>query len=340
VTDRLALLVTSHRVPVGLLTHQGWQLLQESDVVLSRPEHPLVALLDDLGVGVQTVTETSDPELVQRLLGAAKDAHAQAAWLVSDDGDVALTERLAPAIAGQAEQGRDIELEVVHGSYDLPGARLLDAVAVMDQLRSPGGCPWDAEQTHASLAPYLIEETFEALAAIDNADPDALRDELGDVLLQVLFHSRLAEESDARPWSIDDVAANLVDKLVRRHPHVFADAVVSSAEDVERTWEELKAAEGTRSSVIDGVPLALPALALSEKLLSRSARAELDLDVDEPELPDDLDEALLGALLFGVVSAARRRGLDSESALRRHAHKFADQAQTAARRTNAEDSGR
>jgi XTP/dITP diphosphohydrolase len=335
-TDRLALLVTSHRVPVGLLTHQAWQLLQRADVVLSRPEHPLAALLEDLGVGVQMVTETSDPELVEKLLGAARDGHT--AWLVSDDGDVALTERLAPAVAAQAEKGRDIELEVVHGSYDLPGARLLDAVAVMDQLRSPGGCPWDAEQTHSSLAPYLVEETFEALAAIDSADPDALREELGDVLLQVLFHSRLAEESDARPWSIDDVAANLVDKLVRRHPHVFADGTARTAEDVERTWEQLKEAEGTRSSVIDGVPLALPALALSEKLLSRSARAELDLDVDEPELPDDLDEALLGALLFGVVSAARRRGLDSESALRRHAHKFADQAQVAARRTNAEES--
>jgi XTP/dITP diphosphohydrolase len=189
----------------------------------------------------------------------------------------------------------------------------------------------------------LVEETFEALAAIDSADPDSLREELGDVLLQVLFHSRLAEESDARPWSIDDVAGNLVDKLVRRHPHVFAAttaSTISTAEDVERTWEQLKEAEGTRSSVIEGVPLALPALALSEKLLSRSARADLDLDVDEPELPDDLDEALLGALLFGVVSAARRRGLDSESALRRHAHKFADQAQVAARRTNAEESGR
>jgi XTP/dITP diphosphohydrolase len=185
----------------------------------------------------------------------------------------------------------------------------------------------------------LVEETFEALAAIDNDDPDALRDELGDVLLQVLFHARMGEESDARPWSIDDVAGALVDKLVRRHPHVFGDGVASTAEDVERTWEQLKQSEGQRTSVIDGVPLALPALALSEKLLSRSARAELDLNVDEPELPDDLDEAVLGALLFGVVSAARRRGLDSESALRRHAHKFADDARNAARRPNAEDSG-
>jgi XTP/dITP diphosphohydrolase len=205
----------------------------------------------------------------------------------------------------------------------------------MDRLRSPGGCQWDAEQTHQSLATYLVEETFETLAAIDSDDPDALREELGDVLLQVAFHARIAEESSARAWSIDDVASDLVSKLVRRHPHVFADGDAESASDVERAWHDLKQAEKSRTTVVDGVPMALPALALSEKLLSRSVKAGLDLEVDEPDLPDDLDEQLLGALLFGVVSAARRQGLDAESALRRHAHSFAEQARRAGLPTTA-----
>ena len=125
------------------------------------------------------------------------------------------------------------------------------------------------------------------------------------------------------------MASGLVDKLVRRHPHVFADGDAATAADVEERWAELKAEEQPRRSVVDGVPLALPALALSEKLLSRSVKAGLDLEVEEPDLPDDLDERVLGALLFGVVSAARRRGLDSETALRRFAHDFAEQARRA-----------
>ncbi len=324
---RLSLLVTTHRVAPGLLTRSAWQVLDDAKTRYSRPEHPLLPALADAELGVTTESPDAPAALARMLLDAAEQGSV--VWLVGDDGDPALTEALAPAIAARAEGGAAIELEVVHGSYDLPGSRLLDVVAVMDQLRSPGGCPWDAEQTHASLATYLVEETFEALAAIDGEDPDALRDELGDVLLQVAFHSRIAEESEERAWSIDDVASGLVDKLVRRHPHVFAGGNAATASEVEETWEQLKAQERPRSSVVDGVPLALPALALSEKLLSRSIKAGLDLDVDEPDLPEDLDEALLGALLFGVVSAGRRRGLDSETALRRFAHDFAEQARRA-----------
>lgn len=324
---RLSLLVTTHRVAPGLMTRSAWHVLDEARFCFSRPGHPLLPALADAGLAVDTEAPGEPSVLARALLDAAE--HDSVVWLVGDDGDPALTEALAPAIAARAEGGTAIELEVVHGSYDLPGARLLDVVAVMDQLRSPGGCPWDAEQTHASLATYLVEETFEALAAIDGEDPDALREELGDVLLQVAFHARIAEESEERAWSIDDVASGLVDKLVRRHPHVFADGAAATADDVEETWEQLKAQERPRSSVVDGVPLALPALALSEKLLSRSIKAGLQLDVEEPDLPEDLDEALLGALLFGVVSAGRRRGLDSETALRRFAHDFAEQARRA-----------
>jgi XTP/dITP diphosphohydrolase len=306
------------------LTKSAWGALDAAEVVAGRVDHALVATLADDGVTVDTTLPQEPTTLAQALLDLCEQGPV--VWLVGDDGDLALIEALTPEIARRAEAGHEIELEVLHGSYDVPGARLLDVVAVMDRLRSPGGCPWDAEQTHESLAKYLIEETFETLAAIDADDPDALREELGDVLLQVAFHSRIAEESTARAWSIDDVAGELVDKLVRRHPHVFAQGEAETAADVEASWHELKQQEKQRRTVIDGVPMALPALALSEKLLSRAASSGLDLDVEEPELPDVLDDELLGAILFGVVSAARRRGLDSESALRRHAHAFAEQA--------------
>lgn len=324
---RLCLLITTHRVAPGLLTRSAWGVLDDADRRFSRADHPLLPALVDAGLDVATDGPDEPARLARSLLDAAEKGTV--VWLVGDDGDPALTEALAPAIASRSENGSSVELEVVHGSYDLPGSRLLDVVSVMDQLRSPGGCPWDAEQTHSSLAPYLVEETFETLAAIDGDDPDALRDELGDVLLQVAFHARIGEESEERAWSIDDVAAALVDKLVRRHPHVFADGSATSAAEVEQNWHRLKEQERPRQSIVDGVPLALPALALSEKLLSRSVKAGLPLEVDEPELPEDLDERLLGTLLFGIVSVARRRGIDAESALRRFAHDFAEQARRA-----------
>jgi XTP/dITP diphosphohydrolase len=324
---RLCLLITTHRVAPGLLTRSAWGVLDDADRRFSRADHPLLPALVDAGLDVATDGPDEPARLARSLLDAAEQGTV--VWLVGDDGDPALTEALAPAIASRSENGSSVELEVVHGSYDLPGSRLLDVVSVMDQLRSPGGCPWDAEQTHSSLAPYLVEETFETLAAIDGDDPDALRDELGDVLLQVAFHARIGEESEERAWSIDDVAAALVDKLVRRHPHVFADGSATSAAEVEQNWHRLKEHERPRQSIVDGVPLALPALALSEKLLSRSVKAGLPLEVDEPELPEELDERLLGTLLFGIVSVARRRGIDAESALRRFAHDFAEQARRA-----------
>src|SRR5437660_4151770 len=137
------------------------------------------------------------------------------------------------------------------------GAGLLDANAVMDRLRSPGGCPWDAEQTHESLRQYLVEECFELLEAIEDGDREALREELGDVLLQVLFHARLAEEDADDPFTIDDVAQALVTNLVGRHPHVFGegDPAVRDARTQERRWEELKHEEKRRESSVDGVAM-------------------------------------------------------------------------------------
>ncbi|MCW2622311.1 MAG: MazG family protein [Frankiales bacterium] len=195
-----------------------------------------------------------------------------------------------------------------------PGARLLDVVAVMDRLRSPGGCPWDAEQTHRSLMPYLLEEAYEAYEALEDGDSDALREELGDVLLQVVFHARLAEEQD-RPWSIDDVAGDLVDKLVRRHPHVFADqGAVQSVEELEGSWEALKQAEKGRASVTEGVPLGQPALSLATKLQRRAER----LGAPVPAYDG------VGGELWELVRRCREAGLDPEAELRTVSRAFRD----------------
>jgi XTP/dITP diphosphohydrolase len=195
-------------------------------------------------------------------------------------------------------------------STSVPGARLLDVVAVMDRLRSPGGCPWDAEQTHESLKPYLLEEAYEAYAAIEGGDRKDLREELGDVLLQVAFHARLAEEHD-EPWSIDDVAGDLVDKLVRRHPHVFAGA---PADNLDATWEQMKQAEKGRASVTDGVPLGQPALSLAAKLQKRGAR----LGVPVPSYDG------VGGELWALVAHCRQEGLDPEAELRAVARAYRD----------------
>jgi XTP/dITP diphosphohydrolase len=194
-------------------------------------------------------------------------------WVGSGDGDPGLAEALAGELAGAREAP---ELEVVVGSWDVPGARLLDAVAVMDRLRSPGGCPWDAAQTHASLTPYLVEEAYEAVESLESGDREHMAEELGDVLLQVLFHARVALEHEDDPFDIDDVAAALVTKLVRRHPHVFAreEGSPDSPEAVEASWEQLKAAEKPhRDHVLDGIPAGMPELARAAKVASRLERA-------------------------------------------------------------------
>ncbi len=193
---------------------------------------------------------------------------------------------------------------------------LLELVAVMDRLRSPGGCPWDAEQTHSSLARYLLEETYEVLEALDSGDRQHLREELGDLLLQVVFHARIATEDPVAPFDIDDVAGDITAKLVRRHPHVFGtdagtDAgtvTVTDAASQSVSWERLKAAEKGRTSVLDGVPAELPALARADKLLGRVEQAGLETPV--------VDDGSYGARLLALVAAARADGVDPEAALR------------------------
>jgi XTP/dITP diphosphohydrolase len=210
------------------------------------------------------------------------------------------------------------------------GAALLAAVAVMDRLRSPGGCPWDAEQTHESLLQYLVEETFELLEAIEDGDRPAVREELGDVLLQVLFHSRVAAEDPADPFTIDDVAADLVGKLVGRHPQVFAggDPAVWDAASQEHRWEQLKQVEKQRESSVDGVAFGQPAVSLAAKLTQRVTRAGLPPEL----LPSNGSDA---EAMFALAASIKLTGVDPEGELRAAGRRFAGRVRTAERDARA-----
>ena len=188
---------------------------------------------------------------------------------------------------------------------------------VMDKLRSPGGCPWDAEQDHLSLLKFLLEESYEFIEAVEDNDHEAMQEELGDLLLQVYFHSRMAEEDKNQPFDIEDVAKGVADKLIRRHPHVFSDTVVSSSSQVLENWEAQKAVEKGRTSAIDGVPLAQPALPLVSKLLYRASKSNYQLPKTESiKLPDEMNQDQFGELLLSLISQAVDKGLDPEAALR------------------------
>jgi XTP/dITP diphosphohydrolase len=197
--------------------------------------------------------------------------------------------------------------------------RLAELVAVMDRLRSPGGCPWDAEQTHASLAPYALEEAYELVEAVEHGDRRGLREELGDLLLQVVFHARVAQEDADDPFDVGDVAAALVDKLVRRHPHVFADDEHAPDDEGRHVaWDRLKRQEKPeRESALDGVPLAMGALARAQKLVARAERAGLTTPDAAGGAEAGVDPGSVGARLLTLVHEARAAGLDAEGELRR-----------------------
>ena len=315
---RLVLLSTSPRVAPGLMSSQAWSALRAGRVLVGSPDHPAVPYLAEADVAVEVVNRRDPRALAEHLVAEAAQ-QGVVVWLVADDGDPDLGLALPSAVAAAAEPP---ELEMLPGSYDLPGAALLDLVAVMDRLRSPGGCPWDAKQTHESLVTYLVEETYETIEAIESGDREHLREELGDLLLQVVFHARIAAEDPATGWSIDDVAAGIVAKLVSRHPHVFADVHAPTAEHVEANWEVLKAAEKGRESAVDGVPTGLPALALASKLMSRAAKAGVPVSPD----PDD---ASFGGRLLRLVAEAQASGADAETELRAAARRYADAVRAA-----------
>lgn len=195
---------------------------------------------------------------------------------------------------------------------------------VMDRLRSPSGCPWDAEQNHESLIKYLLEESYEFIEAVESGNRDDMKEELGDLLLQVYFHSRIAEEDPDQPFDIEDVAGAVADKLVSRHPHVFGDTKVESSEEVLTNWERLKNAEKGRTSFADGVAIGQPALQLAAKLVTRAAKN--NLPVPEMSTPGD-GEQELGQALLSLISWAVANQIDAEAALRKAALAFRSEIQ-------------
>ena len=190
----------------------------------------------------------------------------------------------------------------------------------MDRLRSPGGCPWDAEQTHQTLLKYLLEESYEFVDAVHADDREAMREELGDVLLQVFFHARIAQEHPDDPFDVDDVARGIAQKLMRRHPHVFGDTKVTGSQEVLDNWEVLKAKEKGRTSPLDGIAMSQPALPLMEKLIYRAEKYGIPhgSTTDEKLTADEIGEALVK-----IISIAAAQGIDAEDALRAKALEFA-----------------
>ncbi len=308
----LIVVTSSPRVAPGLLTHRAWEALRSGPVLTGSPEHPLLPHLAEAGIAVEAVTP--DPAGIAR-----RSCDHTVVWLAAQDGD----EDFLRAVGHAAIALEDPPvIEVVPGSYDLPGARVLDLVRVMDRLRAD--CPWDRKQTHESLLPYLLEEAYEVTETIEEGDHAALREELGDLLLQIAFHARVAQEraADAGGFDIDDVAEAIVTKLVRRHPHVFGSVAVSGADEVSDNWDAIKAAEraakGGDSSALAGVPMGQPALSLSSQLLGRAARAGAP-----PELAQDVGSGL-GARLFQLVRQACAEGVDPEAELRAAARAYRD----------------
>ena len=193
----------------------------------------------------------------------------------------------------------------------------------MDRLRSPGGCPWDAEQTHQSLIKYLLEESYEFVDAIDSDDREAMREELGDILLQVYFHSRIAQEHPTDPFSIEDVARGIADKLIRRHPHVFGETQINSNDELLANWERIKAEEKGRKSATDGVALAQPALSLLTKLIYRAEKNGIELALPSAVMDNEVPtEVAIGDALVAAVVAAIKNGIEPEDLLRSRAREI------------------
>ena len=304
---RVVLLTTSHRVAPGLLSWPAWQALREADRVLCADgAHPQLPYLREAGIEVAETSPTAE-ELLSACAGGRT-----VVVVATGEGEPALTDGLA-RLAGSGRVSMP-DLELLPASYDLPGARLLDLVQVMDRIRAE--CPWSSQQTHKGLAKYGIEEAYELVEAIEDGDRDELREELGDVLLQVVFHARIAEEDEEAPFSVDDVAGTIVTKLIHRHPHVFGDATATTPEEVKEHWMRTKAVEKRRESVTDGIPLHQPGLALAAKLASRVRSAHLDVPLPASEG--------LGYDLLALAARAESEGVDPEAALRAAARTYRD----------------
>ncbi|MFJ5265925.1 nucleoside triphosphate pyrophosphohydrolase [Streptomyces sp. NPDC088387] len=310
---RIVLLTTSHRVAPGLLSWPAWQALHTADSVFCADgAHPQLPYLREAGTVVTEAAPTAED-----LLDACAGGRTVVV-VATGEGEPALTDGLS-RLAGSGRV-RMPELELLPASYDLPGARLLDLVQVMDRIRAE--CPWSSRQTHQGLAKYAVEEAYELVEAIEDGDRDELREELGDVLLQVVFHARIAEEGEGTeedadaPFSIDDVAAGIVAKLIHRHPHVFGDETASTPEEVKEHWLRTKAQEKRRTSITEGIPLHQPGLALAAKLASRARTAGLEVPLPPVEG--------IGYELLALAARAEAEGVDPEAALRAAARVYRD----------------
>ncbi|MGX4691750.1 nucleoside triphosphate pyrophosphohydrolase [Streptomyces sp. JNUCC 63] len=304
---RIVLLTTSHRVAPGLLSWPAWQELRTADRVLCADgTHPQLPYLREAGIAVDEAAPSAG-ELVDACAGGRT-----VVVVATGEGEPALTDGLA-RLAGSGRVNMP-ELELLPASYDLPGARLLDLVQVMDRIRAE--CPWSSRQTHEGLAKYGIEEAYELVEAIEDGDREELREELGDVLLQVVFHARIAEEDPEEPFSVDDVAGTIVAKLIHRHPHVFGEETATTPEEVKEHWLRTKAEEKRRTSVTEGIPLGQPGLALAAKLASRVRTAGLDVLLPRTDG--------FGYELLALAVRAEAQGVDPEAALRAAARAYRD----------------
>jgi MazG family protein len=349
-TPRVVLVETSDALP-GLLPFQAWDALGTASEVWLRDveAHPSAPHLYYAGLDLRTVEPAqldradldlsrpgspTDRRLAKALLAIAARQEA-AVYLLGPEDD-----GLAKALAGMAP-AHDAEIELVFLAQQPAGSELLRLVDVMRQLRDPAtGCPWDLEQDHATLRRYLVEETYELLHAIEEEDDAELQEELGDVLLQVVFHAQVARDRGA--FTIDDVARGIADKLVRRHPHVFADGDASTAAEVQEHWDRLKGEEKDRTGPFDGVPAAGPGLHLLETLQRKAAKRGLPAAADDPAdrlrgrvdalaaaSGDDERRRRLGDLLAAVVELARHLELDPEEAARAAGARFRARAERA-----------
>lgn len=353
---RIVLVETSERLP-GLFPLQSWEALRGAELVWARdpdshPSAPYLALAEiplvqlepaDLDLRRLDLTQPGsieDRRYARSLLDLAEVEGVAVYLLGPDDSDS------FRRVVGLEATKVAAEIEFVF-HLEPPGVEVLRLAEVERRLRDPEqGCPWDLQQDHASLARYLVEETYELLDAIEADDDEAIVEELGDVLLQVVFHGQIGADRGA--FTFDDVARGIADKLVHRHPHVFGDVEISGAEEVKARWEDLKQQEKARSGPFEGVPSALPALQLADKLQRRAARLGFESfqavdricaqveEVARPSADPYLQEERLGEVLLAVVGLARHVDVDPERALRRAVARFRRRFESAAAAAKAQ----
>ncbi len=342
---RLVLIDTADELP-GLLPLHAWSALMTTELaIVGHEDHPFADHLAAADLRCEVVPEDVSTAPLTRtdlLGGLSPHDKGRAEWIVDRvraDNEVAYlfgatdTEAFTRTLGMEAARA-GVEVEVVYFGVAPRGTKLLELVAVEERLRGPEGCPWDREQDHATLARYAVEEVYELLEAIREGDDEAIREELGDVLLQVVFHAQIA--ADEGRFGIDDVASSISQKLIRRHPHVFADVIAEDAGTVMANWEQLKAAEKPeRTGPFDGVTVAQPAVPYAEKLIGRAAKAGFDWPSDADavaQVRQELEEVVaaapeergaeVGDLMLAAVGLARHYGVDAEMALRGAAERF------------------